>query len=278
MPQFFLTAHCKRRLCMNEALFLFDIGNTNIKIGLADRSGLRQTYVLPSDRDQTPDSLGLRFLDVARHAGVDPRDIRACVGSSVVPSMDPLVRQACHRYLDRPLLLAPENIPVPLENRYTHPEQVGADRLVAAFAARRLYPAPRSLVSVDYGTATTFDCVQGEAYLGGLICPGVHSAAGALASRTAKLPRISLEVAEDMPVVGKDTSTSLNHGFIFGFAAMSEGLCSRLATVLEGPMEIVAAGGFAQSIARVATCFDHVRPDLLLEGLRLLYWESGATA
>lgn len=256
-------------------ILLFDIGNTNVKMGLATTTGLQTSYVLPTDQDQTADSMGLRLLDALRHAGVAPGQVEACVGSSVVPSLDPLMREACARYFGKKLLLAPGDIPVPLENRYTHPEQVGADRLVAAYAARRLYPGPRSLVSVDYGTATTFDCVQDNAYLGGLICPGVKSSAGALASRTAKLPRISLEVAEDMPVVGRCTSTSLNHGFIFGFASMTEGVCARLRTVLEGPMEVVATGGFAVSIARVATCFDHVRPDLLLEGLRLLYTEGG---
>lgn len=260
---------------MKKTILLFDIGNTNIKIGMADTKGLATSYVLPTDQHQTPDSTGLRLLDVIRHAGFTPDDVQACVGSSVVPSLDPIIRDACERFVNKTLLLAPRDIPVPLENRYTHPEQVGADRLVAAFAARRLYPGPRSLVSVDYGTATTFDCVQDNAYMGGLICPGVKSSAGALASRTAKLPRISLEATSSMPVVGRDTSTSLNHGFIFGFAAMTEGICKRLGDVLEGPMEVVATGGFAQSIARVATCFDHVRPDLLLEGLRLLYMESG---
>ncbi len=260
---------------MKKMILLFDIGNTNVKIGMANSAGVTTSYVLPTDQHQTSDSIGLRLLDVLRHAGLAPDDVTACVGSSVVPSLDPIIRDACERYCSKPLRLAARDIPVPLENRYTHPEQVGADRLVAAFAARRLFPDPRSLVSVDYGTATTFDCVEGDAYLGGLICPGVKSSAGALASRTAKLPRISLEISEDLPVVGRSTSTSLNHGFIFGFAAMTEGICQRLTGVLEGPMQVVATGGFAQSIARVATCFDHVRPDLLLEGLRLLYMESG---
>ncbi|ABB37095.1 putative transcriptional acitvator, Baf family [Oleidesulfovibrio alaskensis G20] len=260
---------------MPSVFLLFDIGNTNVKIGIADHDGVVASYVLPTDTHQTGDSLGLRLADVVRHAGFAPGDVTACVASSVVPSFNPLMRQACGRYFDRRLLLAPEDIAIPLENRYERPQEVGADRLVAAFAARRLWPAPRSIVSVDYGTATTFDCVQGEAYLGGLICPGVHSAAGALAAGTARLPRISLDVREDLPVVGRSTSMSLNHGFVFGFASMTEGLCHRLSAVLEAPMQVVATGGFASAIARVSNCFDHVRPDLLLEGLRILYMESG---
>lgn len=256
-------------------VLLFDIGNTNVKIGMASEEAQLASYVLPTDPHQTADSIGLRMLDILRHYGIGPEDIQACVGSSVVPSFDPLMREACKRYFGKPLQLAPTDIPIPLKNHYTHPEQVGADRLVASYAARRFYTQPVSLISVDYGTATTFDCVTGEAYLGGLICPGVKSSAGALASRTAKLPRISLEVHENLPAFGRDTSTSLNHGFIFGFASMSEGIIRRLSENMEGPVEVVATGGFAKAIAKVTDCFDHIRPDLMLEGLRLLYLEKG---
>ncbi len=260
---------------MASLFLLFDIGNTNIKVGIAFEERLYASYVLPTDTRQTSDSMGLRLLDLVAHAGYAPRDITACVGSSVVPSADPLLRRACERYFDCSLLLASGDLEIPLENRYERPQEVGADRLVAAYAVRRLWPEPRSIVSVDYGTATTFDCVQGDAYLGGLICPGVYSAAGALATGTARLPRISLEVHEYAPAIGRSTSTSLNHGFTFGFAAMTEGVCARLADMLEPSMQVVGTGGFATAIGRVSRCFTRVRPDLLLEGLRMLYKESG---
>lgn len=261
---------------MASRLLLFDIGNTNAKVGIAAPEAVLTSYSLPTGGAQTGDSLGFALLEILRHAGLGVGDITACVGSSVVPSLEPLLRHACERYLLHPLLLAAVDMPIPLENRYERPTEVGADRLVAAYAARRMYPAVRSIVSVDFGTATTFDCVDGDAYLGGLICPGVLSSAGALSSRTAKLPRVSLEVREAMPVVGQSTATSLNHGFIFGFAALAEGVIARLRTVMPDPLEVIATGGFARPISRVTKCFDHVRPDLILDGLRLLYQESGS--
>jgi type III pantothenate kinase len=187
--------------------------------------------------------------------------------------MTVVVRRACERYLCRPLLLAPEDIPVPLENRYARPHEVGADRLVGAFAARRLFPDSPGIICVDFGTATTFDCVRDNAYLGGLICPGVLSSANALCARTAKLPQVSLEIEETRPTPGLSTATSLNHGFIFGFAAMTEGICARLALDMPKPVSVVGIGGFAQSLSQVTSCFDAVRPDLLLDGLRILYKE-----
>lgn len=258
---------------MTQCVLFFDIGNTNTKIGVNRKDGSLTSYVLSSDERRTADEFGLALMRVLEHSGLEPDELAGGLASSVVPGMSLIVRRACARFLGLKLLFAPEDIPPPLENRYARPHEVGADRLVGAYAARALFPEAPSVISVDYGTATTFDCVQGNAYMGGLICPGVLSSVSALAAGTAKLPRISLEVEESAPVPGRSTSTSLNHGFVFGFAAMTEGLVDRLGKSMRGPVSVVGTGGFAQSIARVADCFHSVRPDLLLEGLKLLYEE-----
>ena len=261
---------------------LIDIGNTSLKIGLANPEKLITSYTLPTDTSQSGDSLGLQISHLLDHAGASFRNESgdggmrptACVVSSVVPGMIPLVRHACERYLNLKPLFAHHDLPIPLENHYERPNEVGADRLVGAFGARRLFPNVRSVVSVDYGTATNFDCVTGNAYLGGLICPGVMSSLGALATRTAQLPKIALCTHSDAPIMGRSTVTSLNHGFLFGFAAMTEGLYSRLTQTLEGPVAFVATGGFAPDVARVVQCFDLVRPDLVIEGVRQLWIEA----
>ncbi|MDL2290988.1 type III pantothenate kinase [Desulfovibrio sp. OttesenSCG-928-F20] len=255
---------------MTHTLY-FDIGNTNTKIGLASGLDPMISYVLPSNDRHTADELGLYLLSVIRHAGLEPEAINGALASSVVPGLGRLLHQACKRFLNLELLFAPEDLPIPLENRYARPHEVGADRLVGAYGARRLFPDAPSIISVDFGTATTFDCVEGNAYLGGLICPGVLSSLSALAKGTAKLPQISLEAEEGRPTPGRSTAVSLNHGFVFGFASMAEGLVARLAADLQGPVTIVGTGGFAASLAAVTDCFNAVLPDLLLEGLRLLY-------
>lgn len=153
---------------MQPELLLFDIGNTSIKVGLANERHVLTSYTLPANAGHTSDSLGLTLLSLLRHADTDMAKLKACVASSVVPGFDPLLREAVARYLDRPLYCAPDDLPIPLENRYERPSEVGADRLVGAFAARRLCPDAASLLVVDFGTAVTFDCVSGQAYLGGL--------------------------------------------------------------------------------------------------------------
>ena len=254
-------------------LLLVDIGNTSIKIGMSRGEDVLASYTLPTDfTNQSADSLGLQLKALCEHASL-AESVRACIVSSVVPGMDPLLRQACKRYLAVEACFAHQDVAVPLENHYERPQEVGADRLVAAYGARCLYPDAEGLICVDYGTATTFDCVRGQAYLGGLICPGVMSALGALATRTAQLPRIALESNAEGPIVGRNTITSLNHGFLFGFASMTEGLCARLARDLPENRIILATGGFARAVARVTTVIDAVHPDLILEGLRRIHQE-----
>lgn len=262
---------------MSGCLLCFDIGNTNTKIGVSAGASAVASYILPSDERQTADQFGLSLLEILRHTRIAPADVTACVASSVAPGMSLVIRLACERFLEKNVLFAPEDLPIPLENRYALPHEVGADRLVGAYAARRLLPDAASIISVDFGTATTFDCVEDNAYLGGLICPGIQSSAAALALRTAKLPRISLELRETRPAPGRSTATSLNHGFIFGFAAMAEGLTARLAEGMRQPVRVVGTGGFSTALARVTPCFHAVRPDLLLEGLRRLYAEHRAS-
>ncbi len=254
-------------------LLLVDAGNTNVKFGVAGQAGEIACYSLPTAQLATADALGLAVDGLCRHAGIGTDEVEAWVISSVVPRLHPLLRSAAKRYGKCPALFVPDDIGLPLENRYQRPAEVGADRLVAAYAATRLFPAHGQLV-IDFGTATTCDCVARGAYLGGLICPGLLSSAQALAGGTAKLPQADFKVDGEELDVGTSTAKSLNHGLVFGFAAMVEGLAARLLPKLPAGAPVVATGGFADIVAAVCPAIEHVRPDLLMEGLRLAYWDN----
>lgn len=259
---------------MDSELLLCDIGNTTMKVGIANERRVEASYTLPVNNEVTADSLGLTLLDILRHSGAEPSCMRACAISSVVPRMNPFIKEAIARYVQCPALFIPDDLPVPLENRYERPNEVGADRLVGAFAARRLFPDAANLIIVDFGTAVTFDCLSGNTYLGGLIFPGPATAMSALAARTARLPSVDLDIESGSPVPGRDTATSIRHGIVFGYLAMAEGLCARLKKQLGDPVKILATGGFAAAIGRLGSVFDDILPYLLLDGLRMLYLEE----
>lgn len=255
-------------------VLLVDMGNTALKLALAhgyDAARISQPYTLPTGSGYTADSLGLTLLQLLGHAHVQPDAIAACVASSVVPGLEPTLAQACAKYLGCKTLFAPRDLPVPMTNAYERPQEVGADRLVGAWAARLRHPDVTSLLVVDFGTALTIDCVREHAYLGGLIFPGPDTALSALARGAAKLPQVNLHIEDTEPAPGRSTVTSIQHGIVFGFVSLVEGLCRRLAATMPQPLSVVGTGGFAQTLARVSTIFDAVTPSLVLEGLLHLY-------
>jgi len=245
---------------------LIDVGNSSIKLALAGPDRLLATYVLPTSLQESSDTFGLKVVELCRHMGVEAEEAAAWVVSSVVPEYNSLLRRAGEKYARSPVYFVPGDIEIPLTNQYANPEEVGADRLVTAYAARFTFSEP-GLIVVDFGTATTVECIQDGNYLGGLICPGVLTSLRSLGGGTAKLPRIDLELDSPDLAIGDSTVTSLNHGFLFGFASMVDGLCNRVRPYLQGPVRVVATGGFASAISAVCPCLETVRPDLLHRGL-----------
>lgn len=256
---------------MNADLLLLDVGNTAIKVGVAQGSDVIASYTLPSREAETSDSLGLTLLDLMNHAGVSGDQIRACAVSSVVPRIDALLSTAIPRYFGVRALFAGADLIIPLANLYSRPHETGADILVGAFEARSLFPEARSLIIVDFGTAVTFACVCDDSFLGGLIFPGVAIALDALSTRAAKLPQIDLTFPEDMSLTpGNNTTDSIRQGMLFGYAAMTDGLCSRLGQNLPKPCQIVGTGGFSAIISPLTISLKTVIPSLLLNGLARL--------
>lgn len=255
-------------------LLLVDVGNTAIKLALANKEKLLARFSLPTGRPETEDSLGLELLALVARAGAEEGSLKACVISSVVPSLNPIIKGAAARYLGCAPLFVPQDLPAPIKNHYPRPEETGSDRLAAAYGARCLFPDVPSLIVADFGTAATFDCVSGDSYLGGLIFPGPGLASRALAQKTARLPEISLEFSSGGPEPCVDTATSIKHGIIFGYKYLAEGLCRRLSQNLPGPTATVATGAFALTLEKISDIFDMIAPSLTLDGLRNLYYSQ----
>lgn len=254
-------------------LLAIDVGNTNVVFGLFAGASLERRWRLATLPDRTADELWVLVSRLFAEHRVDPALIDGVVMSSVVPALTRAVADMIGQGLGQDVLrvdAGSAGLPVGYEN----PAEVGADRLVNAVAALRLYGgAARPIVVVDFGTATTFDVISaaGE-YLGGVICPGVEISADALYHRAAQLPRV--EVCKPPAVVGRSTVTSMQSGLFYGYVAMVEGIVRRLREEIEGGSSLlcVGTGGLAADIAAETALIDHVQPDLTLTGLRFV-WE-----
>lgn len=250
------------------SLCVVDVGNTHTVLGLYEDDRLEHRWRLRTDPERTTDEWGLTlqtFFAIENH---ELSSVDAAAMSSVVPPAIHALRRACRRYFDvEPLVVGP-GIKTGLAIRYDNPREIGADRIVNAVAAHSRVEGP--CIVVDFGTATTLDCIDGKgAYLGGAIAPGIRTALDALVSRAAKLPRVEIE--RPRAAIGKTTEQSMQSGLLYGYTALVDGLAGRLAAEMEGEVAVIATGGLANAIAAESRTIDRVEPDLTLEGLRLIH-------
>ncbi len=254
-------------------LLAVDIGNTHITVGFFQKRALRHTWRLNTNRHYTSDELGVHFLSLLATRNLDVSKIQGVSMASVVPSLDEPFRVMSRTYLRQtPLVVGPKTH-LGIKNLYRYPEEVGADRLVNAVAVHALYRKPA--IVVDFGTATTFDCItaKGE-YLGGAICPGLELAGEWLATHTAKLPRVTFQ-AVPMRAIGRTTKESLQSGLFWGYISLIEGLLQRLTAEMGSRPLVLVTGGLSSVIGPHLKARPRIVPDLTLEGLRIL-WERNA--
>ena len=225
-------------------------------------------WYVPTHPESTPDELGIMVKNLLREGSLSEKDVSAIAISCVVPplllSLDKMSRKY---FLVEPLIVGP-GIKTGLNILMDNPREVGADRIVNAVAGYHLYGGP--LIIVDFGTATTFCAISGQGdYLGGVIAPGIGISTQALFTKAAKLPRV--ELIKPLRVIGKDTISGMQSGFIYGFAGQVDGIVRRMSRELSTEPFVVATGGFAEYIFAESETIKQVNPLLTLEGLRLVY-------
>lgn len=245
-------------------LLALDVGNTQIYGGVFKGDKLLAKFRATSG-SSTSDEFGTFFKSALRENGIDPKEITELAICSVVPDLIYALHQASLKYFGLEPFLLQGGIKTGLNIKYKNPLEVGADRIANAIAASGMFP-DKDLVIVDLGTATTFCAVsKKKEYLGGVIMPGLRISMEALASRTAKLPRV--EIGRPAELVGKTTVDSIQSGLYYSSLLAITGISAKIKSdYFSDEALVIGTGGFSK-LFEDAGIFDRVIPDLVLLGI-----------
>ena len=198
-------------------ILCIDVGNTNIKYGIFDGDKLAVSFRVATDLKRTSDEYGTKLVDMLAVKGIRAEQIHGAIVSSVIPSLNYTISHMCSGYLDIDPILVGPGTKTEHNLRVDNAREVGADRIVNDVAAIRKYGAP--VVVIDFGTATTFNIInENREFIGGVIAPGIRGSMDSLVNSTAKLPRVEIEIPKS--VIGKNTTTNMQAGIVFGFAGL----------------------------------------------------------
>ena len=246
------------------AFLAIDIGNTTIAFGVLHKDKVLHDYHVETTLSRLKLEKALkRILKTIKGKYSRFERIAIC---SVVPGVLNVVEAVIKKEWNQKPVVIGRDIPVPIKNNYQHPEQVGHDRLVCAYAVKRLYGTPA--IVIDFGTAITFDFVSRHGrYEGGMIVPGIRLSAESLFHKTALLPRIET-IARPRRLIGKNTKESILSGLFFGYGAMACGLIELISQNIKGNPRVMVTGGYTDLMRKfIAKKIDTIDPYLVYKGI-----------
>lgn len=261
---------CERR----AMLLVIDVGNTNVKVGAFEADRLVASWRIRTDRERTADEYGAEMIELLRQRHIEPRALNAVALSGVVYAVNDLLAEASRTSLEMEPFVFGASTDLGIPIRYDSREELGADRICNAVAARAHYGCP--LVVVDCGTATKVEAIDASgSYIGGAIAPGIGISTDALFAAAPRLRPVEMTAPDDP--IGRNTVDSLRSGIVHGFAGLVDGLVARFRARIGESAHVVATGGLARVVQPVSKTIQITDPDLTLEGVRLI-WERNRVA
>ena len=249
-------------------LLTLDIGNTEITAGLFRGDAVTSHWRLTTNPDRTPDEWGAALGAFLLHAGHSPNEVRAAVVASVAPGVTQSIVEGVRTLTSADVRIVDATSPLPIRVDVEEPLTVGADRIINTLAAVERFKT--DTIVVDFGTATTFDCITADGrFIGGVIMPGLRTSSDQLTRRAAKLP--ATELRPPARVIGRRTEECIRAGVLLGTADAVDGLVRRIQAEWPTPTppKVVATGGLAGTIVPLCRTVELIDPDLTLHGLRL---------
>lgn len=253
----------------NKYYLAIDIGNTQTVVGVFSGKKLMKSWRIETVKGRKSDDYISIIDDFIRQINVSPENIQAFIICNVVPEADKEIKKFSVKYLKIIPIEVGININLGIKIAIDNPEEIGADRIANAVGGFDKYKGP--IIIVDFGTATTYDCVSNKGeYLGGMILPGIKISAEVLNLKTAKLPNVEIKKPDN--IIGKNTIEGINSGLYYGTIFQTEGIIHALKKELKYKCnpKVIATGGLSGFVSKDIKGIDVIDPFITLKGLRLI--------
>lgn len=249
-------------------LLTVDAGNSNIVAGIFEYTDIISSFRIKTDYHKSFDEYAVIFTQLLENNNIRITDLEGCIIASVAPGLLDILTQTVSVYLGIEPLIVNSKIQTGIEITCSNPPEIGVDRIANVVGAFEKYS--NASIVVDFGTATTFDCVSSDAeFLGGVIAPGFLTAADALFLKAPRLPRV--EYINPQNAIGKNTTESLQSGLVLGYTSMVDGMIERIMYEMNTETSIIATGGLSHTVSRVSRYIEDVDEYLTLRGLRKIF-------
>lgn len=250
-------------------LLTVDVGNTNITLGLFQGNKVYATFRITTQMARTSDEYGSLIAEMIARKGIDIKNIKDVIMSSVVPKVMYSLNNGIIKYFGIKPIVVGIGTKTGIKINRTDPREVGSDRIVDAVAAYEIYGGP--CIVIDFGTATTYDLIGPKGtFEAGVTSPGIRISAKALWNDTAKLPEI--EIKKPDSILGKDTISSMQAGIVYGYIGQTEYIIEKMKeeSGLDN-LKVIATGGMGRIIYENTDCIDVYDNELTLQGMRIIY-------
>jgi len=253
-------------------LLVIDVGNTSITFGVFNNDNLISSFNFKTNKKSNTERFSLNLVKKFSENSIDPSLINASIISSVVPELKDVIYKTIKNITGFEPIEVSHSSKTNMSILYDNPKEIGADRIVNSVAAYSIFK--KSIIVVDFGTATTFDCISAEgAYLGGAIAPGIKISSDALTLSASKLPRVDIEKPRN--IIGKNTVESMQAGIFYGYVSLVDGLIRYLKKSMQTNPVVISTGGFSKIISDESELIKHCDESLALKGLQILYKLNG---
>ena len=237
-----------------------DIGNTSTRVCLLSKSKILKSFIFDTKYFFQKDYIKKIFSKILKK-NLQKEILFSCVVPRALKKIKDTFRKSDYKIIEIKSLNLRKLIRINIKNL----NQLGSDRIVNSIEGKKF----KNCLIIDFGTATTFDIVKNEIYVGGVIAPGIKLSIQNLNQSTALLPMFELKNIQKS--YGKNTKDALNAGFIWGYEGLINNIINKVTKNWKRNYKIILTGGYANLFKKIIRRRTIVDQNITIKGISRVY-------